>query len=403
MSHPQTTDAALSLRERMALLKTAPRPPSIQFEPPMDREVMATDPVSGWRGRVLMFASNNYLGLWNHPSISEAVKSSIDTFGTGGGGSPQVTGRYPPLRMLEEKFSELRKAEATMLFNSAYAANLGLASVLVGGPDVALVDADVHPSFKDGLALGGGRAVMLTHNQVDDLEANLRNATSEVRGSVVVAIQGVYALEGMFAPLDRIAPACARAGAYLVLDDVHSMGTVGEHGRGAAEHFGVEKQVTLTVSTFSMLFGVAGAAVSGPSDVIDYLRVKARSFVHSTTPSPLVATTVLAGLKVMEQEPERVRQLKRNAASLKAGLDALGITANVAGGLGIIPVPPRMDVSKALALFMRSGLYVLYVPPPYVPPNQERFRVNVSALHRPEDIQRLIEGFAEVWRTCRPG
>ncbi|MFL5345778.1 MAG: aminotransferase class I/II-fold pyridoxal phosphate-dependent enzyme [Hyalangium sp.] len=402
MSRTESTGAVPSLAERVASLKTTAKPSSIQFEPPVGREVLAWDPVSGWRGQVLMFASNNYLGLWAHPHVSEAVQSAISRFGTGGGGSPQVTGRYTPQRRLEEKFSELRKAEATMLFNSAYAANLGLASALVGGPDVALVDADIHTSFMDGLLLGRGTTLKLAHNQAADLEEKLRLAKTRSGGSVVVAVSGLYGLDATLAPLNRIAPACTRAGAYLVLDDVHSMGTLGEHGRGAAEHFGVEEQVALTVTSFSTLFGVAGAAVSGPADLIEYLRLRAHSFTNSTAPSPLVAETVLAGLEVMEREPERLRQLKQHAAALKAGLAAQGIAATVAGGIGIIRVPPGMDVDWAREFLLRAGLYVHYLPHPAVPRHEERFRVSLSAMHRPEDIQRLIACMAQVWRTAAP-
>ncbi len=362
---------------------------------PMDREVAVRDH-SGETRSMLMFGSNNYLGLATHPAVVRRVQEAVAEVGVGVGGPPGLNGNGPLHRLLEERLAALEGQEAALLYGSGYAANLGLMSGLPSSRDFAVYDARSHASFIDGLKLGRVPGRTFSHNDARSLDRTL----TEVRGDyrdVFVSVEGVYSMSGDVARLDRIAEVCTRHGAVLIVDDAHGTGVTGPGGHGTAAMFDVAPQVDIVVGTFSKSFAVSGGFVAADRAVVEYLRYFSRSYVFSAAPSPAVCAAVLAGLDVLENEPERHRRLMDNCATLAQGLQARGFEANGLTPIFALPTPAGADVRGMAHAFHRSGIFVNHIEAPIVPVAEQRFRVSVSAQHTPDDLARLLDTVDAVW------
>jgi glycine C-acetyltransferase len=371
---------------------------------PTDRESVIQG-YDGRRRKVLMFGSNNYLGLANHPVIAEKVNAAISEFGVGVGGPPMLNG-YTRLHYdLEQRLSAFKGGEDTMLFSSGYAANLGMISGLLQGTDHLIYDKASHASFYDGLKLTDVTSEAFKHNDTTDLESKLVNAPTDK--DTFVAVEGVYSMGGDIAPLDDVAALCTRHGAYLLVDDAHGAGVLGQGGKGTADHFGVSDQIAVSLTTFSKIFAVAGGALTASRKIVDYLRHVTRPYIFSASPPPMVAAAVLAGFDVLEQEPERIQQLRKNIRYAAHRLNELGHDVNPQAAIISIRLPRTMNVPEAVRHLEDLGIFVNFVDYPAVPRSQQIFRVSLMASHTKDDIDRLTAALAEVWAThnqesCEP-
>ncbi len=364
---------------------------------PADREVIVADHVTGIERAMLMFGSNNYLGLARHPHVQFRAAEALQRFGAGLGGPPLLNGYTTLHRALEERLASLKGTEDAMIFSSGYGANVGLVSGIAGKADMIIYDAYSHASFCDGIKLSGAPSCMFAHNDVSNLKTILDQASKRAHNDLFVGVEGVYSMDGDIAPLDRILSLCRAYGAHLIVDDAHGTGVMGPHGRGTAEKFGLEGQIDITMGTFSKAFAVSGGFVAAAKPIIDYLRYFARPYMFSASLPPVVIATVLAGLDVMEREPERLARLHQNINTLTAGLKRLGFTTPSQSAIVPLRVPPWMDIRRAAKLFDERGIFLNAIEYPAVPVAQQRFRVSVMATHTKEDIARLVTAVEEVW------
>lgn len=364
-----------------------------------DRTVLVEDPATGRQRTMLMFGSNNYLGLANHPSVRSKTIEAINAYGVGVGGPPLLNGYTALHRHLEERLAEFKSTGDAMIFSTGYGANVGLVSALAHSDDTVCYDSFSHASFVDGMKMAGIHGLQFPHNDMPALERLLASRTAPAgSGDCYIGVEGAYSMDGDLAPLDELVRLKKAHRAILIVDDAHGTGVMGTFGHGTAEHFGVENAVDITVGTFSKVFAATGGFVAGSKPLIDYLRYFARSYMFSASLPPPVIATVLAGLDVIEREPELLQRLRENCAHLAAGLRSLGFPVQTESAIFPLMVPAGMDIRKAGVEFHELGIFVNSVEYPAVPLSQQRFRISVMANHTHEDIDRLLEAIDHVWK-----
>jgi glycine C-acetyltransferase len=360
------------------------------------REVFVEDHYSGSIRKMLMFASNNYLGLANHPHVISEVKKAIDQYGCGIGGPPLLNGYIKLIKEAEERLAAQKEQESAILFASGYMANLALISALTQPADVILYDELSHASFFDGLKMTKAKAVSFRHNDVNHL-AELMLQFIDSSGTVFVCVEGVYSMDGDCAPLDKISAVCKKFGACLIVDDAHGTGVIGEYGRGTSSAFNCSKDIDLTMGTFSKVFATCGGFVTGTEDMINYLRFHSRPYIFSASIPPPVTASVLAGLDVMENEPWLRFQLLDNTAYAVSKLSAYEFCAQTESAIIALKVPETMDIRKAARLFHNKNIFINPIEYPAVPASRQRFRISMMATHTKQDIDKLVEAVDEVW------
>jgi len=364
-----------------------------------DREVLVQDPLTGSVRPMLMFASNNYLGLANHPYIREKVRQAAQAYGTGIGGPPLLNGFLRLTGELEERLAALKGQEAALLFSSGYAANLGLLGALVRRKDLLCYDEFSHASFLDGIHLGHLAAREFPHNRLDRLEALLENTKGD--GDKFVGVEGIYSMDGDMAPLNELAALCRRYNALLIVDDAHGTGVVGKGGAGTASFLNCEAEVDIAMGTFSKTFAVAGGFVAASRDVVEYMRYHSRSYIFSASLPPIVQAAVLAGIEVMENEPERQEMLHENVRYASRLLAPYGMIHAPAGGIIALKVPEGMDIRMANLAFHKAGIFLNAIEFPAVPMHQDRFRISLMCHHTPADIDRLATVTDQIWKAFK--
>lgn len=364
---------------------------------PSDREVDVYDEYLGITRKMLMFGSNNYLGFANHPYIKEYVKDIIEKYGIGIGGPPLLNGYTKIHRELEERLSSLKGAEDCLIFSSGYGANVGLVSALVGPDDYVVYDQYSHASFHDGLKMCNARGIHFLHNDIENLKVKLDNAKRTNPRNIYVGIEGVYSMDGDIAPLDEIIEVCKQYDAVLLVDDAHGTGTIGSHGGGIGDYFGLESEIDVMMGTFSKTFAVTGGFISAPKPIIDYLRFFARSYMFSASISPVTIASVLAGLDLLENDSSILNSLRSNVKYASSLLNKIGF--KVSSETPIIPlrVPIEMNIREVAYKFHKRGIFINSIEYPAVPASQQRFRISITANHTKEDINRLVEVVEEIW------
>lgn len=367
------------------------------IDSPADREVEIIETSTGRRKKMLMFGSNNYLGLANHPHVREAVKKVVDAYGVGLAGPPLLNGYTGLHRLLEERLSALKHAEDTLIFPTGYGANVGLVTCLTGRHDRVLFDEYHHASLRDGLRMAMVPSRSFRHNDAGELRTLLTTPQPQSIGDTFVCVEGVYSMDGDLAPLPEVVPLCRQRNAVLILDDAHGTGVMGEAGTGTAEHFGLEDAIDISMGTFSEAFGVVGGFVSSSRPIVSYMRVFARSHIFSASLPPVVIAAVLAGLDVIEREPWLRDQLRANVGYAVEGLRRLGFDLRPESAIIALRVPVQMNIREAALRFHDAGVFVNCVEYPAVTLDQQRFRVSLMATHTKEDIDRLVECAADVW------
>ena len=364
---------------------------------PSDREVTILDPLSRTERKMLMFGSNNYLGLATHPHVVKQATKALKEYGAGVGGPPLLNGYTTLHRELEERLAALKGTEDAMIYSSGYGANVGMVSGLTGKADIILFDAYSHASFCDGISLSGAQSFLFSHNDLAHLTTLLDRAQTRPHNDIYVGVEGVYSMDGDLAPLDKVLALCNQYGAHLMVDDAHGTGVMGKHGRGTAEQFGIEGRIPITMGTFSKAFTATGGFVAASKAIVDYLRFFARSYMFSASLPPATIATVLAGLDVLEHEPGRLVRLHENVAYAARRLKSMGFAAPSQSAILPLRVPRGMDIRKASRAFHERGIFVNSVEYPAVPVSQQRFRISMMATHTREDIERLLAVIEEVW------
>lgn len=359
------------------------------------------DPVVQMDGEdVIMLGSNNYLGLTNHPEVKQASCDALMKYGTGCAGSRLLNGTLDIHLELEDKLAEFMRRDAVLTFSTGYQVNVGVLSCLLDRHDIAFLDNLDHASIIDGVRLSFGKALKFKHNDMADLEARLENAPAD-RGKIIV-VDGIFSMEGDVADLPSIVELKKRFGTRLMVDDAHSLGVLGEHGRGAGEHFGLEHEVDLVMGTFSKSLAAIGGFIAGDHAVVDYIKHHARSEIFSAAPPPSSCAAVLKAIEIIEREPERRKQLWENTEYMKRELETLGFDT----GTSASPVIP-MVVGDDLTAFTMAcrlqdeGVFANPVITPAVPPGQAMIRTSYMATHRRVHLDRALEALEKVGKELR--
>lgn len=346
---------------------------------------------------LLAFCSNDYLGLASDPRVVAALADGACRYGAGSGASHLVCGHGPAHHALEEELARFTGRERALLFGSGYAANLGIAAALLARGDIALQDRLNHASLLDGALLAGARLQRFRHNDADDLERRLARATPGRR--VLVAVDGVFSMDGDEAPLARIAAACAAHGALLQVDDAHGFGVLGEHGGGTLQKHGIGVAgVPVLMATLGKALGVAGAFVAGSAELVETLIQSARTYIYTTAMPPALACAASASLRIVADEPWRRVQLQVLIERFRAGAAALGLPLPAsASAIQPLLVGAADEAVRIAARLQELGLLVPAMRPPTVPAGQSRLRVTLSAAHSEAQVDRLLEALARAW------
>jgi 8-amino-7-oxononanoate synthase len=348
------------------------------------------------RGRkVIMIGSNNYLGLTTDPRVRQAAIDATAKYGTSCTGSRFLNGTLELHVEAERRLAKFVGKEATLMFSTGMQTNLGTISALVDRGDVVIVDKEDHASIYDGCRLALGEMKRYNHNDMASLERTLQTCP-ENAGRLVV-VDGIFSMGGDIAPLPEIVELCKKYSARLMVDDAHSLGVLGDHGRGTANHFGLTDQVDLIMGTFSKSFASLGGFIAGEENVMHYIQHHARSFLFSASMPAGNVAAVLAALDIMEQEPERIQKLWHNTEKMRTGFKALGFDI----GASTTPVIPIMIGDDMRAVFawnalFQAGVYTNTVLPPAVPPNKSLLRTSYMATHTEEQLDRVLEIFEKV-------
>jgi 8-amino-7-oxononanoate synthase len=342
--------------------------------------------------RLLNLGSNNYLGLTAHPALRDAATAAVARWGTGSSGSRLTTGTLAIHEELESALADFLGTEAAILFSSGYAANTCVAPALVGKGDVILSDALNHASLIDGCRLSGAKIRIFRHGDANHAREMLGDRNASRRCLVIT--DGVFSMDGDVAPLPELCDLCDEADAWLMVDDAHGIGVLGDGGRGTVEHCGVTGRVPIRMGTLSKALGAEGAFVAGSRILIDTLRNRARGFLFSTAPASASSAAALAALKIVQSEPKRRLHLRDNAARLRAALRDLGL--NVADGISpIIPVVigEADEAVRFSSVLEEAGVWAPAIRPPSVPSGTARLRVTVMATHTEQDLLLARQAF----------
>ena len=368
------------------------------FHVRMDRVNSATEAVIDGR-EVILFGTNNYLGLTFDPACMEAARAAIAAEGTGTTGSRIANGTYALHQDLEAAIATFYKRRAAMVFSTGYQANLGVLAGLLGPGATVFIDADNHASIYDGCRLSGADIIRFRHNDAADLDRRLGRLDSAGSRAMIV-VEGIYSMMGDCAPLAEFAEVKARHGAYMMVDEAHSLGIYGAHGRGNAEACAVEEAVDFVVGTFSKSLGAIGGFAVSNHPKFELLRLASRPYMFTASPSPSNVASVMEALRLISSTDEHRVRLWQNARVLHRELSALGLAICAAPG-PIIAVR-LADEAQAFAFWKQlldHGVYTNLAIPPGTPNGISMLRCSVSAAHSDAQIKDIIAAFATVVET----
>jgi 8-amino-7-oxononanoate synthase len=348
--------------------------------------------------RTILLGTNNYLGLtFNQDCIDKSVEATRRQ-GTGTTGSRMANGNYDLHLRLEQSLREFYGRQHAMVFSTGYQANLGVLSALVGRGDHLMLDADSHASIYDGSRLGGSEVIRFRHNNPDDLYKRLRRLEG-APGDRLIVVEGIYSMLGDTAPLKEIAAVKRETGAYLLVDEAHSLGVLGETGRGLAEAAGVEADVDFIVGTFSKSLGSVGGFCVSDSPDFDIMRVVSRPYMFTASLPPGVVASTIEALSKLRSEPQLRINLMRNAHRLYNGLVAMGFQTGPEANPIVGVAMPNQDIAATFwKMLLESGIYLNLALPPATPSNVRLLRTSVSAAHTIQQIDRVLDVFGDVGR-----
>jgi glycine C-acetyltransferase len=353
---------------------------------------------------VISLSSNDYLGLATHPRLKDAALAAVRELGVGSGAVRTIAGTMELHQELERRLAEFKHTEATLVFQSGFTANSGVIPTITGEHDLIVSDALNHASIIDGVRLSRAGRAVYPHKDVDGLETVLRDARASGGPDgpwqrILVITDGVFSMDGDIAPLRDICDVADRYAATVMVDDAHASGVLGRNGRGTVDHFDLHGRVDIQVGTLSKAIGVLGGYVAGRQHLRDFLIQRARPFLFSTSHPPAVAAACLAGIDVLETEPERIERLWQNTRFFKSGLVALGFDT----GISETPITPVIVGTAEVAQRMsgrlfEEGIFATSVVYPTVPLDKARIRTIVSSEHTLEQLETALDAFARVGR-----
>lgn len=344
--------------------------------------------------RVILMASNNYLGLATDPRLKAAAIAATERYGVGAGASRLISGTMVPHELLEAALAKFKDTESALVFSAGYLANIGLIPALIGSGGLILADRLCHASLIDGCRLSGAELRVFRHRDMTQLASLLARRTAK-RPTLIVT-DGVFSMDGDLAPLPDLVELAERYGSRLLVDDAHGTGVLGAHGRGSLEHFGVEHRIPFHMGTLSKALGTSGAYIAGPESLIRYLVNTARSFIYTTAPPPSTAAAAMAALSIVQDDPARRARLWNNRDRLAGGLAALGYRLAESES----PILPVLigDAAKTLRLadrLLELGVYAPAIRPPTVPKGTSRIRTSITSEHTSEQLDTVLSAFRQ--------
>lgn len=345
---------------------------------------------------LLSFCSNDYLGLAADPRLAEAARAGLARYGTGAGAAHLINGHAAAHHALEEELADFTGRPRALLFSTGYMANLGVVSALLGRGDSVLQDRLNHASLLDAGLVSRARQLRYRHADPQSLAQQLARA----QGEKLVATDGLFSMDGAIAPLPALARICRENNSWLLVDDAHGLGVLGEQGGGCLEHFGLDAdQVPILMGTLGKGLGSAGAFVAGADDLIEFLIQQARSYIYTTAQPPAIAEATRAALRIVRAEGWRREHLMRLIEHLRQGLRQLGLPLMASQ----TPIQPVLAGSAELALrwsdqLQAAGILLPAIRPPTVPEGSARLRISLSASHTEEQVDRLLAAMAELPR-----
>lgn len=343
----------------------------------------------------LAFCSNDYLGLANHPEVIQAMQEAATGYGVGSGASHLVAGHSAEHHALEEELAAFTGRERALLFSTGYMANLGAITALVGQGDAVFEDRLNHASLLDAGLSSGARFQRFLHNDLANLEQRLKNTEAERK---LIVVDGVFSMDGDCAPLPSLAALARQHQAWLMVDDAHGFGCLGQTGAGTPEHFGLSaEEVPILMGTLGKAAGSFGAFIAGSDTLIESLVQFARPYIYTTAMPPAVAAATRASLRLIQSEHWRREHLQHLIQHFRRGAQALGLTLMDS----LSPIQPILIGDEAAALWMAEqlaarGILIIAIRPPTVPRGTSRLRVTFSAEHRLDQVDRLLAALGEI-------
>jgi 8-amino-7-oxononanoate synthase len=381
-----------ALRQRRDALNTGGLDPTCVV---IEQMLSATEAIIGGR-RTILAGTNNYLGLTFEPEAIAAGQAAMAELGTGTTGSRMANGNFSGHRALEQEIAEFYDCPHAMIFSTGYSANLGSLAAILEPGDCVLLDADAHASLYDGCRMTGADIYPFKHNDVESLEKRLRRLGDRASRTLVVT-EGMFSVLGDRAPLAEIVEIKNRYGAYLFVDEAHSLGVFGARGRGLAEEAGVLDQVDFIVGTFSKSLASTGGYCVTRHEALSVFRFASRPYIFTASACPAAVATTRVALRLIRERPEMRQRVWANATALYHGLQNLGLRL----GPELSPVVAVRFEEQERALqawrdLIDIGIYTNLMMPPASPDGSSLLRCSASAAHTPEQIQAIIDGFARV-------
>ncbi|WP_455380129.1 8-amino-7-oxononanoate synthase [Acidihalobacter prosperus] len=354
-------------------------------------------PVQQIDGReVLVFCSNDYLGLANHPKVTQSLRQATKTYGAGTGSAHLINGHTQAHHALEEALAEFTGRPRALLFSTGYMANLGAVSALVGHGDSLIEDRLNHASLIDAGTLSGAKRMRYPHADTEGARRQLARA----KGNTLVVTDGVFSMDGDLAPLPELARIAGEHNAWTLVDDAHGFGVLGPDGRGTLAHFGLGiNEVPILMGTLGKAIGTAGAFIAGDSELIEYLIGAARTYLFTTAMPAAIAEATRTALELVQQETWRRERLQKLITRFRTGAKSLDISLADSH----TPIQPLLigDSKQTLSIaeiLWEQGILIPAIRPPTVPEGQARLRLTLSAIHEEAHIDRLLDTLA----TLRP-
>jgi len=342
----------------------------------------------------LMLSSNSYLGLCNDQRLKQAAMDTMEKYGVGSGGSRLTTGSYEVHKKLEDEIAAFKGAEAALLFNTGYMANIGAISSIAGKDWVIFSDRFNHASIIDGCRLSGAEIIIYEHCDASDLETK---AHSHRGRRALVVTDGLFSVDGDIAPLPEIIQVAKKYNMLLMVDDAHATGVLGKNGGGTADYFGLQNEIDIQMGTFSKALASEGGFIAGNRGLIDYLANKARSFIFSTALAPATVAVSLRALEIVQAEPRLRQSLIANSAWFREKLREIGfeIMDFPTPIISVVLGQPELTVNFSNRL-MGENIFVSAIRPPTVPQGTSRLRINLMATHTVDDLAPAIDSMAAI-------
>jgi len=343
----------------------------------------------------IMIGSNNYLGLTSYPDVIGAGIEALGKYGSGNSGSRFLNGTLDIHVEFEKELAEFLRKEATMTFGTGFQSNLGIISTIAGRNDYILCDKENHASIYDACRLSYAKMLRYNHNDMADLERQLK-AVPETAGALIVT-DGVFSMSGDICKLPEIVDLAKKYGARVMVDDAHGLGVLGAHGRGTAEHFGLEEEVDIYMGTFSKSLASLGGYMAAKKEVVEYVKHASRPYIFSASMTPASVACARKALDILKNEPQRVQALADISEYMRQGLKKVGINI-IESTTPIIPIYTYDDEKTFVAckMLLERGVYVNPVVSPATPVGQSLLRTSYTAIHTKEQMDKAICAIKEV-------